>query len=86
MGGGEVGQVTSPDCLLHRTRYVQRFGAFVFVRRDSAFIGALHTMMLSGHRLCLGNGARSQLLSAGEFSLHSRLLPGGVRRGGVAAL
>ena len=60
---------------MHRTHYVQRCGAFVFVRRDSAFIGALHAMMLSGHRLCLGNGAQSQLLSTGKFSPHARLHP-----------
>ena len=46
-----------------------------FVHRDSAFIGALHAIMLSGWLLCLGSGARSRSLSAGKFSLHARLPP-----------
>ena len=44
---------------------MQRRGVFCFVRQDSAFIGAPYTMMFGGQRLCLGSGARSQLLSAG---------------------
>ena len=51
--------------MFHRAPSMQRRGVFCFVRQDSAFIGAPYTMMFGGQRLCLGSGARSQLLSAG---------------------